>query len=184
MLAKNDPEPEIQERAAVSLERLKKYVLAPPTHVKVLDYEDAYEHLAGGDTKIFNPTWEDIEEAIESLNGNSHSVMILQKHRDFIAQEYMAIGGGASDGMYICFIRTKPPERFDWKLYDPSQSKEETIEIMASQLMKLSRQDCLYLDDVVKAAKTYTLSGDRDSSLHWQKTEELDKEIPWLKDKT
>ena len=151
-------------------------------HIKILDCEDLFEQLAGGKIWIENPTWSEIEDAIDDLDGNGHSIMVLQKEINFLDGEYMTIGGGGSDHRYICFIRTPRPGQLDWQLINPSQSESETTKILASEFVELSLRDCVTYTDVLQAAETFAHKGTRDTSLDWLQVE-LKTKFHWLEPK-
>ena len=152
-------------------------------HIKVLDCEDLFAQLAGHKIWIEEPTWEQIEEAIDDLDGNGHSIIVLQKEINFLDDEYMVIGGGGSDHRYVCFIRTPEPNGLDWQLINPSGSTSLTAKILVSEMVELSLKDCVTYTDVLQAAQTYTLSGTRDESLRWEQLE-LKTKFTWLEEKT
>ena len=152
-------------------------------HIKVLDCEDLFAQLAGHKIWIENPTWEQIEEAIDDLDGNGHSIIVLQKEINFLDDEYMVIGGGGSDHRYVCFIRTPEPNQLDWQLINPSGSTSLTAKILVSEMVELSLRDCVTYTDVLQAAETYALSGTKDKSLHWEQLE-LKTKFTWLEEKT
>ena len=151
-------------------------------HIKVLDCEDMFAQLAGHKIWLEDPTWEQIEESIDELDGNGHSIIVLQKEVNFLDGEYMTIGGGGSDHRYVCFIRTPEPNQPDWQLINPSQSASETTRILVSEFVELSLRDCVTYTDVLQAAETYFLSGIRDKSLEWEQLE-LTIKFPWLEEK-
>ena len=150
-------------------------------HVKVLDCEDLFAQLAGHEIWIEKPTWEQIEEGIDNLDGNGHSIVVLQK--EIVGGEFMVIGGGGSDHRYVCFIRTPEPDRLDWQLINPSGSTSLTAKIMVAEMVELSLRDCVTYTDVLQAAETYALSGTKDESLHWEQLE-LKTKFTWLEEKT
>lgn len=150
-------------------------------HIKVLDCEDLFAQLAGHEIWIEEPTWEQIEEGIDNLDGNGHSILVLQKK--IVGGEYMVIGGGGSDYRYVCFIRTPEPNQLDWQLINPSNSTSETAKIMVAEMVELSLRDCVTYTDVLQAAKTYFLSGTKDESIHWEQLE-LKTKFTWLEEKT
>ena len=150
-------------------------------HIKVLDCEDLFAQLAGHKIWIEEPTWEQIEEAIDDLDGNGHSIVVLQK--EIVGGEYMVIGGGGSDHRYVCFIRTPEPNGLDWQLINPSGSTSLTAKILVSEMVELSLKDCVTYTDVLQAAHTYALSGTKDESLRWEQLE-LKTKFTWLEEKT
>ena len=152
-------------------------------HIKVLDCEDLFAQLAGHKIWIENPDWSEIEDAIDDLDGNGHSIVVLQKEVNFLDDEYMVVGGGGSDHRYVCFIRTPKPNQLDWQLINPVGSTSETAKILVSELVELSLRDCVSYTDVLQAAETYALSGTRDKSLHWEELE-LKTKFTWLEEKT
>ena len=149
--------------------------------IKVLDCEDLFAQLAGHEIWIEEPTWEQIEEGIDNLDGNGHSIVVLQK--EIVGGEFMVIGGGGSDHRYVCFIRTPEPDRLDWQLINPSGSTSLTAKIMVAEMVELSLRDCVTYTDVLQAAETYALSGTKDESLHWEQLE-LKTKFTWLEEKT
>ena len=151
-------------------------------HIKVLDCEDLFAQLAGHKIWIENPTWSQIEDSIDELDGNGHSIVVLQKEINFLDGEYMTIGGGGSDHRYICFIRTPEPTQLDWQLINPSQSESKTTKILASEFVELSLRDCVSYTDILQAAETFAYKGTRDTSVDWLQVE-LKTKFHWLEPK-
>ena len=66
--------------------------------IKLLDVQDYDSATPGCLINTLNPSWEDIEQAIRSLDDKKRSSMGLEISED----RYMAIGGG--NGVYICNV--------------------------------------------------------------------------------
>lgn len=135
--------------------------------VRILYCED-YNEIPNGGREIEDPTWDNIRDAILELNGGNRSNLVLRKGYDDEYEELMGIGGGGDNGLYVCFIGSQKPGEPEWKLFDPSKISEEPIEIMAGQPTWYARSSCIGLDEVLKAAETYSKFGKRDETLSWE----------------
>jgi hypothetical protein len=135
--------------------------------VKVLFCED-YNDIPNCGKVIDNPTWENIRDAILELNGESKSTVVLRRGYDDEYEELMGVGGGGDQGLYICFMGSQKPDEPEWRLHDPSRVSEEPVEIVAGELTWYPRSSCVSLNEVLKAAETYSVFGERDKTLAWE----------------
>ena len=133
--------------------------------VKNLTYEDLTD-VHGSIKEVENPTWDEIREVILGLNGDTRSTITIARDPE---EGYMGIGGGAEDGLYICFICSYLPDEDDWTLCDPSKSADQYVKIMAGQLAGYALRSCVDLNSVLKAAEIYGKFGSTDQSLCWDK---------------
>ena len=119
--------------------------------------EDCAEQLS--------PNWEDIEKAIRRMDGNLCSLVILGIGDP---TPHMGIGGGR-DGKYVLYAT--PDNWVFYNLVDPNASPGEQVLIAGGQPAEYPNRQCLGLAEVLCAAKTYSETGQLDSSLVWEEQE-------------
>jgi hypothetical protein len=142
-------------------------------------------HLCeGSDSRpslIKHPTWEQIKNAIFSLNGHTRSTVLLEKEYDEEGQkndikEFMSIAGGGKNQLYVCDFysyegeygnRNYEGEHGELVLFDPSKPWNLEIEIMREFPTNFPVAQCLKIEPILVAAETYSRFGRRDESLHW-----------------
>jgi hypothetical protein len=128
--------------------------------IKLLDVQDYDSATPGCLLKTFNPSWEDIEKAVRSLDNKKRSSMGLEISEDF----YMAIGGG--NGEYICQVF---PDMC--RLLNPEIPEDSTAVklLVVGQKSEYWAGECVPLELVLKAAKYYWETGKMAESLTWDK---------------
>lgn len=114
------------------------------------------------DRERYGPTWPDIESAIRRLDGAHRSIVILGKDDPEI--DFMGIGGGA-DGVYRCFVVTEDGR--EAALLNPHEPGTEVREVFMGQLTAVSAQECLSLEIVLEAARTYAQTSQMHPALTW-----------------
>lgn len=117
------------------------------------------------------PKWPRLQEAIEALDGESHSMVGLEAN----PQAHMTIGGGFNGWCVVGVLWT------DGKFYrtiDPTA--EEPLEPIE---LKVAGQTCVYLRemllqqaDVLKVAQPFSESGEFSGSVEWR--EQVMAELP------
>jgi len=115
------------------------------------------------EVEVYSPNWDQIENAIRKLDGNHRSIVIIGQLDPEI--DYMGIGGG-KNGIYRCFVYDSNGREF--ALIDPSKSLNEAIDVLMGQTTSISAQECLPVEMVLQAAKTYAESGNKDTKLRWK----------------
>jgi hypothetical protein len=128
--------------------------------IKFLNVQDYDSATPGCVINTANPSWQDIEEAIRSLDGKKRSNMGL----DISEDRYMAIGGG--NGEYICQVF---PDM--WRLLNPAVPKDskQVKQLVVGQAGEYWAGECVPLELVLEAAKHYWQSGEIAESLIWEK---------------
>ena len=111
--------------------------------------------------EIHDPTWRDIEETIRRLDGVSCTLVTLGIGDPV---PHMAIGGGRGQ-KYVVYAT------FDnlvfYTLADPTRGPGQDELIAGSQAGSYQRRNCVSLEFVLTAAKTYSQSGALDPNLTW-----------------
>lgn len=115
-------------------------------------------------TELESPTWGDIEAAIQRLNGSSCSLVILGIGQPPVP--HMAVGGG-EDGKYIVYI-TYDNLTF-YSLINPHVPAGKRLLVAGGQRGSYESNLCVGLSEALCAAKTYAETGQRDSTLTWEK---------------
>jgi len=118
--------------------------------------EDEYERV------IRDPTWDDIEQAIQLLNGDTISETALANGDDV---PYMGVAGGGESG-YIVFVMHDDTNSHN--LVDQSKSRDEVMLVAGGQMGSFEERHCVDLKTTLQAAKVYAETGTLDPSLYWE----------------
>lgn len=117
----------------------------------------------GDQTERRNPRWEDIEQAIRRLDGNTCTLVTIGIGEAPVP--HMAIGGG-ENGKYIVY--STPDNMTFHTLVDPSAPGGKCFLVAGGQRGRFERKICVNLADALRAAKTYAEKGETDTALTWQ----------------
>jgi hypothetical protein len=115
------------------------------------------------EVEVYDPTWDQIESAIRRLDGNHRSIVIIGQLDP--ETDFMGIGGG-KDGVYRCFVYDRQGREF--AVIDPSKPPDKLVDILMGQKTSVSLQECIDLDTVLLAAKSYAESGQLEKKLTWK----------------
>lgn len=118
------------------------------------------------DVAYENPTWEEVETMIRRLDGDKRSYLMMAASRNDLAEKMLSIGGG-QNGIYICFYY----DGDEYNLHNPLCDSEEEIDVFMGELSRRSRKECVDLDSVLLAAKTFFEKGILDQRLEWHRQE-------------
>lgn len=111
-----------------------------------------------------NPSWDDIENAIRRLDGETCTLLILGIGD--VEVPHMAIGGGEG-GQYIVY--TTPDNMTFHKLINPKAPPGKCLLVAGGQRGSYDRKLCVGLEEALRAARTYAETGQQDSTLVWEK---------------
>jgi hypothetical protein len=130
-----------------------------------LDAPSRASPIGTPDRTTMNPCWDDIERAIRRLDGDRRSTVLLGNGPTVgdAGGHCLGIGGGG-DGFYFCSLQEDEGE---FVLTDPSRPTETTRRMLVGQASDHSERQCVDLAMVLKAARTFAESGQRDRSLVW-----------------
>jgi hypothetical protein len=132
-------------------------------YVQVLIVEDvSIDDPMGANRQVRNPTWEQIENAIESLDGKDRSTVIIGPLEP--EQVFMVIGGGES-GRLVCNVFDNGRE---YAVTDPAKPSDKVVEVLLGQTTVRSFNEIVDLDSPLLAARTYAETGMRDERLTWK----------------
>ena len=118
---------------------------------------------------IESPRWEDVENAILSLDGTAVTEVMLapaQPKGPPDGDHHMGIGGG-KNGMYIVYM-TEDNFNF-WNLEDTTKSREDKsiIMLIGGQQGDYREAQCVPREWALKAAREYFDHGRRVDGLTW-----------------
>lgn len=129
----------------------------PPCVTRLCDPDDSDA------TEKKNPTWNDIESAIRRLNGEDCTLLILGIGDPV---PHMGIGGGGG-GNYIVYAT--PDNLTFHNLINPKALKGKCELKAGGQYGDYDLRQCVSLDSVLRAAKTYAETGQIEATLTWEK---------------
>lgn len=113
---------------------------------------------------IENPTWEDVEKMISSLDGWNRTLVTFGNDDEGY---YMAIGGG-KDGRYITYASYNDEEEL-YNLVNQTGSKEELVElVVGGQRGNFPERNCVTQDMVLSAAKRFFETQEADPNMEWE----------------
>jgi Immunity protein Imm1 len=126
----------------------------------------AVKRLGGPDdsdsSERLNPSWNDIETAIQNLDGEARTLVVLGIGNPV---PHMGIGGGAN-GQYILY---ETPDNLAFhNLINPNAGKGKVRLKAGGQEAEYRSKLCVGLAEVLRAAKTYAESGRIDPTLNWE----------------
>lgn len=121
--------------------------------------------LTVDDDDTSDPTWEDVERAINSLDDRTRTLVILAP-RPRIGDCHMAIGGGG-DGRFIVYLTNDNLSFFN--LVDPDTANDErAVQMMiGGQVGEYCRSQFASLEQAIQAAHQYFEDGTRAPGLTW-----------------
>ena len=98
------------------------------------------------------PSWKKIETAIRGLDGDRSTLITLGGE----GATHMAIGGGV-EGLYVVYMT--PDNLNYYNLIAPSKPYEPVYLMAGGQLGQYPARQCIDLDTVLLAAKTFAQKG-------------------------
>ncbi|OKH19810.1 Imm1 family immunity protein [[Limnothrix rosea] IAM M-220] len=104
--------------------------------------------------------WSDIETEIRRLNAKTQTLVTLETEDEV----HMAIGGG--QGQYVAYVALAD-ESFH-NIIDPSKSEREVNVMVGGQESPYPEKQCVALETVLQAAKTFAESGQMDKTVVWE----------------
>jgi len=127
--------------------------------VKYLGITDHASDFPFGEQRIDNPSVDQIEQAVRSLNGKLRSCLGLSIDED----HYLAIGGGGA--LYIVQFF---PDMFRLINPDVPANSNRQICLVVDQRGWFSEKECVPLNLALQAARHYALTGQMDKDLSWE----------------
>jgi Immunity protein Imm1 len=110
------------------------------------------------------PSWFEIKDAICNMEEYHLTGIYLAVEEGELP--YLLIAGGQS-GKYIVELTSEDGDVYN--LFDITQSDEKIALVASNQLGYYSAKICLNLETALKAAQTFAESGQLESSLNWEK---------------
>lgn len=118
-------------------------------------------------------TWKDVVKALNRLDGVSKIDVFLSKN-PFVGNDshlpQMCISGGV-EGVYFCSFEN---DEDLYRLVQPNLPDESIDLLLGGQEVFFDKRECVGLDHLIKAVKTFTEKGERDQSLVWVKESDLE----------
>jgi len=115
---------------------------------------------------IENPTWQQIEAAIDELDGKTRTLVTMGIDED----TYMSIGGGEG-GKYIVTVTFDNIEFYN--LVDRARSSGTEKQVVGGQLGMYPATICVGLQTALLAAKTFAELGKLEGTIAWENSESL-----------
>lgn len=113
--------------------------------------------------ELCDPTWEQLEELILSLNGQNKTLVTFDNEDE---EWYMAVGGGPSQ--YILYLSFEDEERIV-ELVDPTQPEDSYVKLtVGGQWGEYPQNTCVSQEKVLMAAKTFYETQTPDERLSWK----------------
>jgi hypothetical protein len=123
---------------------------------------DRWEGERNKASVVPDPTWGAVAEAIKALDGNTRTlVSIVYKHPSLIS-----IGGGGSNGLYVVQA-TDDGEHFKVATREAAPTQKVMITAGGQEGDYLTRR-CVELATALRAARTFTSTGQMDPAINWE----------------
>jgi hypothetical protein len=110
---------------------------------------------------VVNPSWQDIEAAINALDGKLRTVITISGE----GEAHMAVGGGDS-GQYVVYATFDNANFFTLLSLDQSEGK--LLLFVAGQEGDYDKKIVVDLQSALTAAKTFAEDGKIDTTLEWR----------------
>jgi hypothetical protein len=120
---------------------------------------DSWRGNRNTDEVIESPPWIVIEAAIRSLNQKERTLVAIHESES----KQMVVGGGG--GIYVAYV-TSGDESFN-KLTNPEGREEGVVLVVGGQEGEYPHEECVSLDTVLRAARTFADRGIMDPALRW-----------------
>ncbi len=125
-------------------------------------FADSCEGLEPSGAILLHPSWNDIDAAINKLNGENYTIVRLQGKDD----GHMAVGGGAH-GRYFVYATFNNEVFFN--LVSGDKTAGSVLLSIGGQEQQIPKETVVEIDLVFKAVKTFVERGELESSLQWAK---------------
>jgi Immunity protein Imm1 len=124
------------------------------------------ENEADTSEEIIHPSWEQIISALNMMDGNNRSTIILYPDVDDEIEdpEFMSICGGENNSFTCSTYNKNGSESY---LINTNEVSEETITFYTGQSSMKPKNQIVNLVMILKAIKTYVETGDLDTTLIW-----------------
>lgn len=122
--------------------------------------------VAGKDAgkAVESPTWEDVEEMILHLDGQSRTLVTFGNYEEGY---YMAIGGG-ENGVFIAYVSYDDEERI-YHLVNQNDGGNDLVElVVGGQRGSFPVKACVTQDMVISAAKRFFQAQTLDPNRKWE----------------
>ena len=119
-------------------------------------------HMSVDNTAVDSPTWEAVDAALNSLDGENVSELLLSGGAEF---PWLSIAGG-KDGYVTVQFASGVARLFT--LRDAKPSSGSITMVFAGQRVSLDRGECVTAASARQAARRFFTDGDADNRLHWE----------------
>jgi hypothetical protein len=109
-----------------------------------------------------NPAWEDIVAAIDALDSDSHTLVMLAIDED----NWLGIGGGDAEGHY--FVTITEAETTYFVAITPHAPDSSVWLVVGGQGVDYPAKQCVDKATALLAARTYWTDGSRDPEVVWE----------------
>lgn len=119
---------------------------------------------------VENPTWRDVEKAIEGLNAKTLTLLVLAPSAPLgppDGDQHMAIGGG-KDGRYVVYCTEDNLIFWNLEKTEESTSEQQVLMVIGGQEGEYREAQCVPKHWATRAAHEYFEHGRRASDLPWK----------------
>jgi hypothetical protein len=128
-----------------------------------LMFADEWRDRADHGTKVADPTWNQVQQAIANLDGKRKTMVVLSDKEG--GDRYMIIAG-QWDG---CFVVNATANNLDFfSLVDPTRSTNKRTLYVGGQNGEYEERKCVPLEWVLEAAQTFLETGELKPTMNWQ----------------
>lgn len=125
------------------------------------------ENQMDGDIYTTNPSWNDVEKSLISIDGNLITYVGLYKDEEPDSDEFLLIGGGDS-GNYVCSYYNDGDEYY---LVNPRENEpDKLVEIPIGQMNVKPKKYFNNLEIIISTVKFFYETGKMLDSAQWDLT--------------
>lgn len=120
-----------------------------------------------GDDFIDNPTWEDIEEALNNMDGQNKTYLGFYKNEEPNDEEFLMVGGGNGKQQFVCCYYNEGEEFY--VLNQNEKDPDTVVDVPIGQMGRKKKKYINNLDAILDPVKFFYKTGTMSPDVTWQK---------------
>ena len=120
-----------------------------------------------GDDFIEDPSWDDIEEALNLMDGSYRTYLGLYKEEEPTEGDFLMVGGGVDKEQFVCSYFNEGEEYY--VLNEQEKDPETVVNVPVGQMGAKKKKYVNPKGNILDAIKHFYETGDMDPEVKWQK---------------